>query len=296
MKKCERPAAIDMSSRPIRAAQSKTGKQIKIVQHKSMTLVRPTDGGSTGVQNRYVKQICHWEGCYKYMASHCGGYCMSHFNEMNGIIPKNVRGPYKKRINLKKKASPQSKKREKEMSPESRNRPKRLRKLKTANAPDQPTESATSPDARPNRDARQRTKPEVFSPPRSNTATTPRTSSSKKHRRNSSSPQKTPSGRARPMKSLYPHSKQNEYSFPTGHAVAHLPAEAAPEFGDGWTTRTLKRPNAKGTKLSDTYFYSPVMQFKFRSTIQVRKFLNCLEKCDGDEGMAIREFKMLSNG
>jgi hypothetical protein len=58
--------------------------------------------------------------------------------------------------------------------------------------------------------------------------------------------------RAKPQKSLYPHSKANAYNFPTGHAVAHLPSEPAVEFGDGWTTRTLMRPNPDGRKPSDT--------------------------------------------
>jgi hypothetical protein len=61
-----------------------------------------------------------------------------------------------------------------------------------------------------------------------------------------------PPGRAKPMKSLYPHSKQNAFNHPTGHAVAHLPSDPAPEFGEGWTTRTLMRPNPQGSKTSDT--------------------------------------------
>ena len=272
IKKFGKPAAlvVSKSTRPVRlAAQPKAAQKIKIVQHKSMTLVQPTGEDSMGVQNRYVKQICHWEGCYKYMASHCGGYCMSHYNEMHGI-PNNSRGPYKKTMKVKKIVSQQAlfkkaplPKKEKGKSPENRDRdrPKHLRQLQPVDEPNgQPTEAAKHPGAGPNRDSRLRKKPQVFSPPQTKTATTPRTSSSKKPKRKSPSPQKTPSGRAKPMKSLYPHSKQNEYSFPTGHAVAHLPAEAVPEFGDGWTTRTLKRPNAKGTKVSDTYFYSPVVR------------------------------------
>lgn len=47
-------------------------------------------------------------------------------------------------------------------------------------------------------------------------------------------------------------------------------------------------------------FHSPVaiplttltqIQFKFRSKIQVQKFLECVQKVGGDERLAIREYK-----
>jgi hypothetical protein len=76
---------------------------------------------NVGDENRYIKQLCKMDGCYKYIASHCEGYCMSHYNEVNGIQPS--RRPYKKKI----KAPPPVPEEEEENTVE---RPKNLRQLK----------------------------------------------------------------------------------------------------------------------------------------------------------------------
>lgn len=171
-------------------------------------------------EERYVKQLCKIEGCYKYIAAHCEGHCMSHYNEQKGIQRSPKRGPYK----IKNKPS----------SPEN-DMPRNPRQMTSADESKSPS-------------------------PKKSPKQTP--SPTKKRKRASTSPELTSSGRKKPSKSLYPHSKQNEFSFPTGHAIAHLPADPAPEFGDGWTTRTLMRPRPTPgkTKMSDTYFYSPVVR------------------------------------
>jgi hypothetical protein len=199
---------------------------------------------NVGDENRYIKQLCKMDGCYKYIASHCEGYCMSHYNEVNGIQPS--RRPYKKKI----KAPPPVPEEEEENTVE---RPKNLRQLKPVETIHEPRPSSSKKES-----------PKT-NPPNSPRLTTP--ASSKKRKRASPSP-KSSSGRKKPMKSLYPQSRHNEYSFPTGHAVAHLPSDPAPEFGDGWTTRTLMRPRATPgkTKASDTYFYSPVVRLQLCET------------------------------
>lgn len=282
-------------------------KQVQSTKQYVSSLVPSTGRGrpsnQVGIENRYVKQICHVDGCFKYIASHCGGYCMRHFKESTHTT---------KKVQLEKKTKtktglimPPTKEKKQTTERTERERPTRLRQLKPVAEPSLYPEQDTlsSPSAKASHE-----KSKVSSQSKKDAPASPKTpkhssptkqeasSSSKKINRNSPSPSKTHTGRAKPTKSLYPHSKQNEFSFPTGHAVAHLPAEPAPEFGDGWTTRTLVRANSKGSKSSDTYYYSPVMQFKFRSKIQVEKFLQCLEKSNGDEAKAIFEFKSVSNG
>lgn len=194
---------------------------------------------NVGDENRYIKQLCKMDGCYKYIASHCEGYCMSHYNEANGIKPS--RRPYKKKIKAPLPVP--------EEGDSTVGRPKNLRQLDPVRSPSPEKESPKKEH------------------PESPKLTTP--APSKKRKRASPSPKS--SGRKKPMKSLYPQSRQNEYSFPTGHAVAHLPSDPAPEFGDGWTTRTLLRPRATPgkTKASDTYFYSPVVRLWLSETSQI---------------------------
>lgn len=203
-------------------------QQLKSVVRQVGTIGRPSGKAyiDVGKEERYVKQLCKTDGCLKYIAAHCEGHCMSHYNELNGIQRSRERGPYK---------------------------------MKNKPAPQAPKEKPVDQDDRPkNLD----TKPEPQPPsPRRGSPRSPE----KKRKRASPSPELTASGRKKPSKSLYPHSKQNEFHFPTGQALAHLPSDPAPEFGPGWTTRTLMRPRPTPgkTKMSDTYFYSPVVRSQF---------------------------------
>eukprot|EP00804_Cyclotella_cryptica_P015539 CCRYP_003556-RA/>CCRYP_003556-RA protein AED:0.36 eAED:0.36 QI:308/1/1/1/0.42/0.25/8/2235/455 len=163
----------------------------------------------TEVEGRYIKQVCNQEGCYKYKAPHCGGFCMAHFNLISGITKTNRgRGRPRKEVREKRGVG----------------RP-RKKELVVATG-------------------------EINSYPEQNVSTTRLPPSSAEPRY--PAPPKQCDSRAKPMKSLYPQSKQNAFNHPTGHAVAHLPSDPAPEFGEGWITRTLMRPNSQGTKTSDT--------------------------------------------
>lgn len=79
-----------------------------------------------------------------------------------------------------------------------------------------------------------------------------------------------------------------KYNFPTGEPLAEFPTQPAVDFPEGWITRTIPRP--KGEK-TDTYYFSPILGFKFRSKPEVRRFLAELSECGGDEGKAVLAFK-----
>ena len=204
-----------------------------------------------GVEKRYLQQLCHYDGCHKYIASHCEGYCMRHFKErkMLGIdkgLPKKKKPKSRRRPQTKEKKEPSE-----------RDRLKHLRKIKPDDVPKpQPQNFAFVADRklargqpkRPSSVRHESPKAVKRPSPSKQEASTP----SKKGTQLPQSPGLTASGRKKPTKSLYPKSNQNEYGFPTGHAVAHLPSEPAAEFGVGWTTRTLPRANSMGSKSSDT--------------------------------------------
>ena len=65
-----------------------------------------------------------------------------------------------------------------------------------------------------------------------------------------------------------------------------IPAKGLP---NGWTTRVVPR---KDKSQSDTYWYSPVMLYKFRSMSAVKTFLKLLEETKGDE---VRANKLLQS-
>ncbi|KAL3827643.1 hypothetical protein ACHAXA_000516 [Cyclostephanos tholiformis] len=52
---------------------------------------------------------------------------------------------------------------------------------------------------------------------------------------------------------------------------------------DGWTQRLVPRKN--GHRF-DPYWFSPRMSYRFNSLPQVKRFLNCLERAEGDEIVA----------
>ena len=66
------------------------------------------------------------------------------------------------------------------------------------------------------------------------------------------------------------------------------PALQAPEFGDNWTVRKI--PRAKSND-QDSYYYSPVMGYRFRSKPEVNRFLECVKQSNGDEILAIGKFR-----
>ena len=66
------------------------------------------------------------------------------------------------------------------------------------------------------------------------------------------------------------------------------PALQAPEFGENWTV--CKIPRATGKHL-DKYYYSPVMGYRFRSKLEVNRYLECIKRSNGDEIVAIGEFR-----
>jgi hypothetical protein len=70
---------------------------------------------------------------------------------------------------------------------------------------------------------------------------------------------------------------------------------ATSDFPWGWTKRIIPRENASsGKKMFDTYYYSPVHGYKFRSRPEVRLFLDILDKVvvgGGDETIAMEEYR-----
>ncbi|KAL3796449.1 hypothetical protein HJC23_004246 [Cyclotella cryptica] len=69
-----------------------------------------------------------------------------------------------------------------------------------------------------------------------------------------------------------------------------IPTHDLPE---GWTTKTFLRQGGNSAGSTDTYFYSPVNQIKFRSKKAVRIFSDILKEgeVDGDENKAFDLFK-----
>mmetsp|Transcript_34177 Transcript_34177/g.72818 ORF Transcript_34177/g.72818 Transcript_34177/m.72818 type:complete len:710 (+) Transcript_34177:58-2187(+) len=79
-------------------------------------------------------------------------------------------------------------------------------------------------------------------------------------------------------------------SSPLSEKEANIPAKPAEGFPPGWAMRKIRRPG-KGNKGIDTFYYSPKQQFKFRSKLDVRRFLEVLERVGGEETVAIDTYK-----
>jgi len=79
-----------------------------------------------------------------------------------------------------------------------------------------------------------------------------------------------------------------KYNFPTGESLTEFPSQPAVDFPEGWITRTI--PRSKGEK-TDTFYFSPILGFKFRSKPEVRRFLAEFADCGGDEGKAVLSLK-----
>eukprot|EP00985_Skeletonema_marinoi_P034460 scaffold44016_cov139-Skeletonema_marinoi.AAC.1 len=71
-----------------------------------------------------------------------------------------------------------------------------------------------------------------------------------------------------------------------------LEPAATTDFPPGWNKRVIPRENqSAGKKSNDTYYYSPVQGYKFRSRPEVRQFLEMLARRMGDEVGAFEEFR-----
>jgi hypothetical protein len=82
------------------------------------------------------------------------------------------------------------------------------------------------------------------------------------------------------------------HSTATEKELQH-PLEPATDFPQGWTKRVIPRDNVSaGKKAFDTYYYSPVQGYKFRSRPEVRLFLELLARVGGDdETIAMEEYR-----
>ena len=77
-----------------------------------------------------------------------------------------------------------------------------------------------------------------------------------------------------PPSKSYPTASKSESQFQTTKAS---------DFPDGWLVRTVPRKNGNHV---DRYFYSPKLNIRFRSKVEVSRFLDCLAKHQGDEEKA----------
>ena len=64
---------------------------------------------------------------------------------------------------------------------------------------------------------------------------------------------------------------------------------------DGWIKRVYKRGGGGGGSIktagtTDKYWYTPSKSYKLRSMVQVKKFVKALERFDGDEELAYKNF------
>ncbi len=68
--------------------------------------------------------------------------------------------------------------------------------------------------------------------------------------------------------------------------------EADDEFPpSGWSMQHIPRRNATSSRPFDTYYYSPELQLKFRSKVEVKRFVALLESSGNDEEKAYAEFR-----
>ena len=80
----------------------------------------------------------------------------------------------------------------------------------------------------------------------------------------------------------------SNYRKPSDRDLSY-PAEPVDDL-HGWTLRRIPRINSQ-TKTSDTFYYSPLQNYKFRSKPEVSRFLGCLQQANGDEEVAIGIFR-----
>jgi len=58
-------------------------------------------------------------------------------------------------------------------------------------------------------------------------------------------------------------------------------------FPNGWTKERIPRKSGG----SDSYYYSPIEHYKFDSMVKANRFLECLKKVNGDEVLALEQFR-----
>jgi hypothetical protein len=67
-----------------------------------------------------------------------------------------------------------------------------------------------------------------------------------------------------------------------------LPAEG---FPTGWVVTKKPRQTKEGVPKVDLFWYSPIMKYRFRSRVEVRRFLEFIDLTCGDEAAAMEKFK-----
>jgi hypothetical protein len=85
--------------------------------------------------------------------------------------------------------------------------------------------------------------------------------------------------------------KRSSIGHPTlDEKELQLPAEG---FPTGWvvTQRPRETQKKEGVPRVDLFWHSPIMKYRFRSRVEVRRFLEILDLSDGDEMAAMEKFK-----
>jgi hypothetical protein len=84
--------------------------------------------------------------------------------------------------------------------------------------------------------------------------------------------------------------KRSSMGHPTFDETVQLPAD---EFPIGWVVRQRPRETQtnEGVPRVDLFWYSPIENYRFRSRVEVRRFLELLNILDGDEVAAMKKFK-----
>lgn len=88
---------------------------------------------------------------------------------------------------------------------------------------------------------------------------------------------------------------QNNTSTQSSRPVAMLveTSDCPPGLPPGWTSETYQRASGRSAGHADTYYFSPQLKLKFRSKINIQRFLDILNTPDinGDELAAWNVFK-----
>ena len=79
----------------------------------------------------------------------------------------------------------------------------------------------------------------------------------------------------------------SNYRKPSDRDLSY-PAEPVEDL-HGWKLRRI--PRISSQKTSDTFYYSPQQNYKFRSKPEVSRFLDCLQQANGNEEVAIGMFR-----
>jgi len=80
----------------------------------------------------------------------------------------------------------------------------------------------------------------------------------------------------------------DDINHPTGENDTHIPSKQAEGLPEGWLFRRKKRQTSNQ---KESFWYSPIHKFKFRSIGAAQQFCQYLEEANGDELKAIVLFK-----